>query len=648
MNEPTHENAEMKVGNGLIGATLTLLAVLFVSINLLSSAWFSSSRLDLTEDRLYTLSSSTKTLLASVNEPVTFRLYISSELAQHVPHMGIYANRVRDLLREYESASDGMVRVEILDPAPFTDIEDRAVAVGLQGVPVVSGGDKLYFGVVGTNTTDDIETIPFMQVDREAFLEYDISRMLYSLSTTKPTVVGILSSLPIDGTMRMTATGQQEPVPPYVVRTQIGELFETRFLGRQVNEVPDDINVLLVVHPKQMTPRTLFAVDQYLLEGGKSMIFVDPFAEAEGMEGQMLGATIDGSSLSELFKTWGLQFDPTKVVIDRISARKVMPEGSNRLVEYLPWLELRGPNVRSGSPITSGIESVALASCGFLTVKDGAPIEMQPLLITSPGSSLIDHKKVQGFRNPLKLLREFKPGNTQYVVAGRISGSVQTSFPDGPPKPPEDDEMPKPPPPWSKHALKKSVKPLDIIVVADADILVDRFWVIMRDYLGRQVPIPTANNGPFVLNAIEALAGSNTLMALRGRGTASRPFVVVKEIQRAADQKFQDKERELRETLSNTEADLRKVRLSNTEGAAAVISEKDRRSMQRYQREILRIRAELRTVRRSLTENFEALEVRLWFLNIALVPLLITTFAIALAVWRAMRRRNRAHETAAG
>ena len=245
MSDSTQENAGKIFSSGLIGATLALLAVLFVSLNLLSSAWFGSNRLDLTEDRLYTLSSSTKTLLTSVHEPVTYRLYISSELAQHVPHMGIYANRVRDLLHEYESASDGMVRVEVLDPAPFTDIEDRAVAVGLQGVPVVSGGEKLYFGLVGSNTTDDIETIPFMQVDREAFQEYDISRM----------------------------------------------------------------------------QRTLFAVDQYLLNGGKSMIFVDPFAEAEGMEGQMLGATIDGSSLNEMFKTWGLQFDPTKVVIDRTSAR---------------------------------------------------------------------------------------------------------------------------------------------------------------------------------------------------------------------------------------------------------------------------------------------------------------------------------------
>ncbi|MDG2285105.1 MAG: GldG family protein, partial [Alphaproteobacteria bacterium] len=284
-------------GARLAGIALALLVVLFIAINALSSAWFSSGRLDLTQDKLHTLSSSTKTLLGEVEETVTFRLYLSSGLAQQVPHLGVYANRVRDLLLEYESGSNGKVKFEILDPVPFSNVEDRAVAAGLQGIPAVTGGDNMYFGLVGTNTTDDVETIPFMQVDREAFIEYDISRMLHALSTPNPTVVGLLTGLPVNGTMRITATGQQEPVAPYVVRDQIAQLHETRFLGAQVDEVPDDVNVLLVIHPRKADPRTLFAVDQYILAGGKALIFVDPFSETEGMQGQMLGQTVEGSSL---------------------------------------------------------------------------------------------------------------------------------------------------------------------------------------------------------------------------------------------------------------------------------------------------------------------------------------------------------------
>ena len=421
-------------------------------------------------DRLYTLSPSTKSLLRELDEQITFKLYVSSGLAQQVPHLGVYASRVRDLLSEYESISGGRIKLELLDPAPFSNIEDRAVAAGLRGIPAVSGGDNMYFGLVGTNTTDDVETIPFIQVDRESFLEYDISRMLFALAKAKPTVVGILSTLPTDGTVKFTATGQQEAVPPYVVRDQIGSLFETRFLGKELEEVPEDINVLLIVHPKNTSEQTLFSIDQYLLAGGRAIIFVDPFAETEGMQGQMLGSSIEGSSLTKIFDTWGLQYDKTKVVLDRLSARKVLPEAGNRLIEYLPWLELKGPSLDSKSPITSGIEVVAVASAGHISALKDAQISLSPLIVSSPGSNLVSAKKVQGFRNPKKLLREFKPGDGQYTIAARITGSVKTSFPEGFPNPKNnedrDEKTGSKPPTWPNQILKESSSPLDVIVVA--------------------------------------------------------------------------------------------------------------------------------------------------------------------------------------
>tara|TARA_S200000501_G_scaffold43653_1_gene35351 strand:- start:2941 stop:4884 length:1944 start_codon:yes stop_codon:yes gene_type:complete len=636
-------------GNRLAIAGLTLLLILFLSVNVLSSGWLTSARLDLTKDKLYTLSESTIKLLKDVKEPVTFRLYLSGGLAQAVPHLGIYANRVRDLLLEYQSVSNGKVKLEVLDPAPFSSIEDRAVAAGLRGIPAVSGGDNMYFGLVGSNTTDDIETIPFIQIDREAFLEYDLSKMLYALVTSKPTVVGIVSTLPTDGTMKVTATGRQEPVAPYVVRNQIGELFETRFLGKEIDEVPSDVNVLMVVHPKNQSARTIFAIDQYMLAGGKAIIFVDPFAEVEGMQGQMLGSTIGGSSLEKVFKVWGIEYDINTVVGDRLSARKVLPEAGNRPIEYLPWLELRGPSLDRSSPITSGIDVVALASAGHLSVKDNSSLKITPLLISSPGAGLIDSKKVQGFRNPKKLLREFKADKKQYILAGRVTGSVQTAFPDGVPTPGTDqDGKLVEVNPWQRPILAQSESPLDVIVVADADILADRFWVIMRDFAGQRVPVPTANNGDFVLNSIEALAGSSSLMELRGRGSASRPFKVLQDIQKTASQKFEDKERGLRQTITKTEKKLQQLRRRNPESSAKVVSERDRREMEKMQREILGFRSELRKVRRSLTQDYQRLEMQLWFLNIALVPILLIIFSIALSVIRIIRRRNHSFEPAGG
>lgn len=628
--------------------SLVLLGILFIAVNILAAGSMHSKRLDLTQDNLYTLSPSTKSLINELDEQITFKLYVSSGLSQQVPHLGVYANRVRDLLAEYESISGGKIKLELLDPIPFSNIEDRAVASGLRGIPAVSGGDNMYFGLVGTNTTDDIEKIPFIQIDREAFLEYDISRMLFALAKTKPTVVGILSTLPTDGTVKFTATGQQEAVPPYVVRDQIGSLFETRFLGKELDGVPEDINVLLIVHPKNTSEKTLFSIDQYLLAGGKAIIFVDPFAETEAMQGQMMRPSIEGSSLAKLFDTWGLKYDPAKVVVDRLSARKVLPEAGNRLIEYLPWLELRGPSLDRRSPITSSIEVVAVASAGHISTSKDAPIKISPLIVSSPGSNLISAKKVQGFRNPKKLLREFTPGDGQYTIAARVNGTVQSSFPEGLTETKNDhagdgkkDTKPIRSP---NKALKKSSQPLDVIVVADADILADRFWVIKRDFAGQKVPVATANNGDFVLNAIESLSGGNNLMALRGRGTASRPFEVLRNIQQIASQKFEDKERQLGQTLLNTEKKLKELRRKNPEGSEAVVSKNDQRSMEKMQREILKLRSELRKVRRSLTNEYESLEMRLWFFNIAMVPLALTAFLIILAIARSIRRKRHAYK----
>ena len=628
--------------------SLVLLGILFIAVNILAAGSIHSKRLDLTQDNLYTLSPSTKSLINELDEQITFKLYVSSGLSQQVPHLGVYANRVRDLLAEYESISGGKIKLELLDPVPFSNIEDRAVASGLRGIPAVSGGDNMYFGLVGTNTTDDIEKIPFIQIDREAFLEYDISRMLFALAKTKPTVVGILSTLPTDGTVKFTATGQQEAVPPYVVRDQIGSLFETRFLGKELDGVPEDINVLLIVHPKNTSEKTLFSIDQYLLAGGKAIIFVDPFAETEAMQGQMMRPSIEGSSLAKLFDTWGLEYDPAKVVVDRLSARKVLPEAGNRLIEYLPWLELRGPSLDRRSPITSSIEVVAVASAGHISASKEALIKISPLIVSSPGSNLISAKKVQGFRNPKNLLREFTPGDGQYTIAARVNGTVNSSFPKGLTEKRGDqagngkkDTKPIRSP---NKALKKSSQPLDVIVVADADILADRFWVIKRDFAGQKVPVATANNGDFVLNAIEYLSGGSNLMALRGRGTASRPFEVLGNIQQIASQRFEDKERQLRQTLLNTEKKLREVRQKNPEGSGAVVSKNDQRTMEKMQREILKLRSELRKVRRSLTNEYESLEMRLWFFNIALVPLVLTAFLIILAIARSIRRKRHAYK----
>jgi ABC-type uncharacterized transport system involved in gliding motility auxiliary subunit len=635
---------------GRIAVTaLALLLVLFLGLNVLSSSLLTSTRLDLTEEGLYSLSDATEELIEKIEEPITLKFYYSQALGRNVPFYGIYAGRVRDLLGEYEARSGGKIKVEIYDPQPFTELEDRAVADGLQQIPLQEGGEQVFFGIAGTNLTDDREVIPFLQPERETFLEYDISRLIYALATTQRTVVGIVTSLPMDGTVRMNAMGQQTPVPAYIIADQIGATYETRYLEADFEKIPDDVTVLMLAHPGELGSKAQFAIDQFILGGGKALIMVDPYSETEGGQAQFFGRSApDSSDLPILFKHWGVAYDPSKIAADRLTARKVQPGQGQRPVDYVAWLELRGGNIDKSSPITTNVDTIAVASTGHIALANDAPVKMTPLVSTSLGSMELDAEQVKGMRTPQTLLRNYVPGPDAFVLAARLTAEkITTAFPDGPPesKPAEGEQAPSAEEIAAYKALfptvlTESVAPLDVIVVADSDILADRFWVQVQQFFGRRVPVPVSGNGDFVLNALDALSGSSSLLGLRGRGSTARPFEVLDRIQREAEKEYAAQEERLQKTLSETEKRFDELRRGMPEGAAAIISDEERAEIERYRQEILRIRGELRAVQRSVRENVDRLESDLWFYNIALVPILVTVLALLLALWRVIRRRR--------
>lgn len=628
----------------LTAFALVLLALLFVAVNVLASFTLTSQRIDLTADRLYSLSPATQRVLDAIEEPVTLRLFYSKRLGTQVPAYGIYAERVQDVLREYASRSDGKVILEVYDPTPFTPVEDRAVSYGLQQIPLEGSQGTVFFGLAGSNTTDDVETIPFLQPDREAFLEYDLTKMVYSLSHAWSGKVGIIGSLKLDGEVRMGQMGRPEQVPPTAVAERIREILDVETLPADIQKIPADISILLVAHPKNLSPRTLFAIDQYILGGGKAAIFVDPYAESEA--GPMTGApgaARPASSLQPIFDAWGLEMPVDKVVADRFAARRVGAANGRDYVTYVPWLLLRGArNLNRESPITAQIDSLAVASAGYLKARDGASVTLAPLATSSPGSMLIDSQRLMvPTPEPEKLLREYKAGPEAYTIAALVTGKVKTAYPDGRPALAEgqDDD----PSATFDTVLTESKAPIEAIVVADTDVLTDRFWVQYREFYGRRVAVPGAGNGDFVANALDALTGSSALLDLRGQGSSYRPFEVIELIKREADRKFQAKEQELRETLAGTQKklDALRNREAGTAGPVA-LSADERRQVQDYQRQILRLRTELREVQRSLREDVERLETKVLFANIALMPIVVALFAVLLAVWRARRRTRRA------
>lgn len=627
---------------------IVLAFVLFGAVNILSNTTLSTARLDLTADRLFTLSSGTKAVLAKIAEPITLRYYFSDRLGREIPSYGVYGTRIREMLQEYAAAAKGKIKLEIVDPRPFSDDEDRAVAYGLQGVPVSQGGDLVYFGLAGSNTADKEELIPFFQPERERFLEYDLTKLVHNLSVTKKPAVGLLTALPLQGDFR------QRPPQPWAIYTQLTQFFDLRPIERDVAAIPEDIGVLMLVHPQNLPDKTLYAVDQFVLRGGRALVFVDPHAEGEmGRPGMAAQTGLTGSNLKKLFDAWGLEMIDGKVAGDRLAARRVNAgtETRVRAVDYLAWLQIRDDaSFNRNDILTAETGLIQMASAGVLKPKDGAGTTVTPLISTSAQSTQIDADAVKMQPDPVKILAEFKPDNTPYILAARITGKVKSAFPDGPPAEPAKDgeekkEEPKPAAPavQTEGRLTESKVPLNVIVVADTDLLEDRFWAQVQEFFGQQLVIPIAANGDFVVNAVDNLLGSDELISLRSRGMSARPFVAVQEIQRDAELRFRAKERELQEKLRDTEKKLSELQSQGQPGGEAgrtILSREQQEAIEKFRADMIAIRRELRDVQYELRRDIEGLEMLLKFINIGLIPILVAIAAVIVGVVRSRRRAS--------
>ena len=664
MNAPFRRNRTFFSLVALVAA-----AILFVAVNILASGW--TQRLALTEQRLYTLSPGSRSVLRQIDEPITVRFYYSDRLGREVPAYGTYATRVREMLDEYAAVSGGKIRVEQLNPLPFSDEEDRAVAFGLQGVPITQGGEQVYFGIAATNSTDDEQVLGFLQPERERFLEYDLTKLVYNLANPKKKVVALITDLPLEGdVMAMRMTGR--PPQPWAIMEQLRAFFEMRQLGGEVSEIGDDVAVVMIVHPKKLSAQTQYAVDQFVLRGGRAIVFVDPNSEAERSRPNPMqrGPVEDASSnLPELFKAWGVEMVGGKVLGDRLAARKVNAGGSSRIqaVDYVAWLALQPANFDTADPITAELKIMNLASTGVLRKVEGGTTEIKPLVQSSAASMLIDATEFMApVPDVLGLLNRFKSQDRRETIAARVQGPAKTAFPDGPPK----KEAPKPASDsdedkkkaedeaktieadhakaMEKH-LGQSKEPINVVLVADTDILDDRFWVNSQDFFGQRMQVPIANNADFIANAIENLTGSNDLIGLRSRGTSNRPFEQVVALQRDAEAQFRSKEKELQEKLRDVEKKLADIRNQGQgQGAQAILTPEQQRSIDQFRTEMVATRKELRDVQLALRKDIDRLQSWVQFLNIGLIPIVVALFAILLGLWRrSRRRRGRAHTAAA-
>ncbi|MDJ0389844.1 Gldg family protein [Roseomonas sp. E05] len=624
---------------GLIAAL-----VLAVAVNLLAQRLLPRLRLDLTEQHLYTLSDGTKQVLTNLKDPVTLRLFYSSKLGSSIPVYGAYADRVREMLQEYAAVSNGRLRLEYLDPEPFSETEDRAMAYGLQGVPVDQSGEQVYFGIAGTNLLDDERVLPFLQPDRERFLEYDLTRLVYELSNPRRPVVGMLSALPVNGDprammMRVPGAGQ-----PFVIANQLRQFFTLRDVASDAQVIPADMQVLIAAHPQHLPDATLYAIDQFVMRGGKLFVLADPHSESQasrpGPSGQPPADT--ASNLDRLLGAWGIETPSDKVVLDQRGAWRVRGNPQDRLqaVDYLAWFNASGDSLSHSDVATADLQQVTFASAGQVLRKEGASIEFTPLITSSDHAMLADVAKVEENPNPAALLASFRPDGRRYVLLARARGILNSAFPDGPPAPPKGEERPADFPAHLAH----STSPANLVVANDADLLEDRFWVQVQDFFGQQVTTPFSDNGALIANLTDTLAGGDALIGLRSRGESLRPFVRVEAMRRTAEANYRQTEQALTQKLEATERRLRELRQGTSAGGErnqqmqTVITPEQRAEIDRARQEIVATRAQLRAVQLDLRRDIEGLERTLRLVNIALVPVLLTLLALGLAVLRRRRR----------
>ena len=625
----------------IVNIVIIAVIILFISINTLSNQLFSGARLDLTQNNLYTLNQGTFKVLETIKEPITLRLFFSDNLSRDIAPMREYGQRVRELIEEYVVRSDGLIKLERIDPEPFTNNEDLAILYGLQGMQVSQAGEKFYFGLVASNSTDDVSIIPFFEQNRETYLEYDLTRIINDLANPKKKKLGLITTLPINGGLAYPDAPASEYVAPWEIYNRLREVFEVVTIPKNVSKISDDIDLLMVVHPKGISNETKYAIDQYVLTGKGALFFVDPYSEVErnALPIKDRRTYIPGSNLNTLFSSYGAYVEPGMIVGDRISGRKVTIGRSqnSRVVSYVLWLALDKNSLNPNNPITNELESILTNTPGGIIRSKNAKSKFEILYSSHEDSMFIERYKIQFRPDPALLLSEFISDKSNKPLAISLTGEFISAYVNGPPKLDDGSDPEKNP-----YHLKGTNNG-NILIFADTDILSNSIWTQKQDNFGKEVFTPIADNGSLVINSVEFLSGGGELIALRTRGTSNRPFIVVEELQKQAETAYRETEKSLQNDLKVTEDKLRDlqrgVSIATQEGAP-ILSKEQADTLKQFKEQIINIRKKLRDVQRDLRVEIEKLGLMLKLYNIWVMPLLVAISSVLVFIARRRKRVN--------
>jgi ABC-type uncharacterized transport system involved in gliding motility auxiliary subunit len=627
-------------------AAVFFLVALFFGVNIIAQNVFRNATLDLTADRLFTLSEGARNIARGVDEPLRLTMYFSNRAAVDNPAFMAHAQRVREILDEFARESTGKITLKVINPEPYSDEEEQAVRDGLEPIPVSAKGDVMFFGLVGTNSVNGKQVIPQFDPRNERLLEYDLAKMVHSLRTAVKKKVGVMSTLGIQTFAIDPATQRPMPKSKWQVFVQLAETFEIEEIPTTATAIPEGIEVLAVIHPKGLSEQTLYAIDQFVMRGGRLMAFVDPQCQTDdtiNARDQMQAMLADRSSnLKRLFDAWGVEVSDTSIVLDNIYApRQPQPSGNGVIeVPTLPFLMLRGDAIVRDDEVGRGLDTVNVFFSGAISKKKDAAdgLTIIPLLQSSEDSMMIEKSQIQFVQDMARLMEMFNSQNTKHTIAARLSGRVKSAFPDGPPKP-ETPDVSQPAPDPAKH-LKESKGVANMLLAADVDMLNDRAWG-QEVQIGRSKSfIPAASNGLFFVGGMENLAGSSDLLSIRPRASAARPFDRVEKIKAQAAKEVataqraaQDKVREFEAKL-NEEIRKRQPKADGTFDAPPDLEDR----IKKLQADLYQANRENRQVLRDQNKGIEEMGRNLRIINIALVPAAVALLAVGLGMYRASRR----------
>jgi ABC-type uncharacterized transport system involved in gliding motility auxiliary subunit len=592
------------------------------------------ARIDLTAGSLYTLSDGTRKVLGKLDAPVKIRFYFNQGDANVPVGLRVFAGRVEDLLNEMRSAANGKLVIEKLNPQPDSDAEDSANLDGVEAQELPSG-DKFYLGLA-VSFADQKLALPVLAPDRERLLEYDLARAIARVTTTTKPVVGVMSPLPLFGMPGnpMMGGGGSEP---QIFVNELRRDFELKRVSMDVDRIEDDIKTLVVVHPRGISDQAQFALDQFVLRGGKLVVFLDPYAYFDQMPGMMGGQGGSSSNLDKLLKAWGYSFDSGKVVLDM----KYMAGSGPRAVPTV--IQLDATAMSKDDVATSQLGTALLAFSGAFSGKPADGLTESVLMHTSPIVKLVD--TANAMARGEEAVRGFQPDGKEHPIALRLTGKFKTAFPDGRPAAKEaegKDGKPKPVAADHGPALKEAQADGTVVLVADSDMLNDGAAVQIRDIFGQRVAIPINGNLAFIQGLVEQMAGDSDLINVRSRATASRPFTVVKQMEAEAAQAYLGKIKSLEDSLQETRKKLESLQKTKVPaGGSAILSPEQQAEVENFRKRAADTRRELKDVRRELRSETEGLEFWTKVVNIGAMPLLVALAGIAIAIVRRRRRAAR-------